>query len=629
MIVTENKRNRHKTSHRVKQFISLDGEAVEGKYCFIGSSVGESLYDRNGIKTGKALRWLLSLEKKYPDATFVGFAFNYDINMILRDLSLWQKTKLYKTNKVRWYDRGQLFTINWVQRKFVRITSNGVTISINDVFGFFQSSFVKALEKWDVGSSDIISRMKAERSDFKFSQIRTIKKYCMEECKLLTELMNSLDNSLYEAGISVSGWYGAGCIAAGILKQNNIHKSHVREESWNFDCPGISDYIMRAYFGGRVELFQMGEFDTISVHDINSAYPNAIRALPVLSGGHWERMSDFDPTEKWGLYQCEWDLISDNDIVMPFPWRTKKDIYYPKNGKGWYYAPEVSAAISAYPTSIRIRQAYRFVPAEDNLPFDFVNDLFQERRRAKEQGLASEKALKLGLNSLYGKTAQGYSKSKNGPPYRNYFWAGYVTSQCRADVFRVCMQNPEAIISIATDGITSSVPLRVVEGNELGEWDSNEYVNALVVQAGIYEMFTADGERKIRSRGFFPHEINWNDLREGWREDGLEYINISYPTRFIGLGTALQRNDISLHGRWITSRRALRFFPQRKWPTDGYPLPVGHKPQKTMRVDSPFGGEFFTESAAYVPKQHESEDIFEMDSYWLEDSDQPRYDMGI
>ena len=94
----------------------------------------------------------------------------------------------------------------------------------------------------------------------------------------------------------------------------------------------------------------------------------------------------------------------------------------------------------------------------DVKPFAFVPDLYNLRRKWKQLKIGAEKVLKFTINSFYGKLAQSIGGSEeHKPPYHNIGWAGYITSEIRAQMFNAIMQAPDKIISITIDGIYSTV----------------------------------------------------------------------------------------------------------------------------------------------------------------------------
>src|SRR5207249_2125628 len=90
-------------------------------------------------------------------------------------------------------------------------------VTVWDVWGFFQGSFVGALEKYHVAVPGHMRVMKAARSQFKLKDRLSITNYCLDECMALETLMRTLHEHLTTAELPVRRWDGAGACAAALL----------------------------------------------------------------------------------------------------------------------------------------------------------------------------------------------------------------------------------------------------------------------------------------------------------------------------------------------------------------------------------------------------------------------------
>src|SRR5262249_30758287 len=125
-------------------------------------------------------------------------------------------------------------------------------------------------------------------------------------------------------------------------------------------------------------------------------------------------------------------------------------IYFPVNGAGWYWGPEVENLIRFFPRrSFEIEYGWVH-PYNKDRPFqELIHDLYNKRQSLKAAGDQAEYVLKLGLNSMYGKFAQHLGAR----PFYCLPYAGYITSFTRAALYRAAMAAPRDIIGFATDGI--------------------------------------------------------------------------------------------------------------------------------------------------------------------------------
>jgi len=548
--------------YKKRHFIAIDGEAVtledgEHRYVMLCASTGEAIVNADGLTTVECFDWLLDLKRKHPNDTFVGFSFNYDINMMLVDVPRHVLERLWKDREADLiFPKEKMYGVEWMPNKMFTVWSD-VRVTVSDVFGFFQTSFVRALADWDIGDKlevSVIEVGKADRSSFKLEDLDGMQYYCNLECQLLVELMDALQEAMLEAGLHLSGWHGAGAVAGALLKKHKVNKHRVPDELLP---PAILDATMHAYYGGRFQLLQQGHFDTIYNYDIRSAYPYEATQLPSLEG-RWEP-SPYNDTAEYAIWLVEWDLPSGR-YVMPFPYRANDgSIYYPSRGMGWYWHNEVRAALKLHP-EIEVKRGYIFHPDTIVKPFCFIPQVWEKRKQAIAQGLASQKAYKLGLNSLYGKLAQGRGYKGSTPPYRSFVWAGMITSGTRARLLELSYGHESNVIAYATDGIFFDENPRLQEGTELGELELTKVDDYYVLANGIY--FAATDERvnsKTRTRGHNPKELNLTDLRDGWDAQGPEYVMTYEATRFIGLGVALMLRDFSLWRTWHKSQRKLQF----------------------------------------------------------------------
>lgn len=558
-----------------KRFIAIDGESVttdkSHDYVLMAASTGDYLWKTEGLDTRECFEFLRELRLQAKSYIFIAFGLNYDVNMWLKDIGKENLKELWTTRRIEWYS----WKIEWIPGKWFWLRSRGVSVRIYDVFGFFQSSFVNALKKWDIPMPGGMEDMKEKRSEFTLKEQEDIIDYCISECEALVTLMNKTKKALNDVGLQPSSWVGAGSIASALMSRYGV-KQHVKEP----EDEQIKDALLRAYFGGRVELFKQGRFAALTDYDVRSAYPSVALHLPTLHGT-WTR-AEYDPDALHAIWHVHWNVPSDSRIT-PFPFRRKGNISYPTNGIGWYHAPEVRVARRHFGSAIDIQHGYVFEPVSDAQPFEFIQDEFEHRAQLKHEKHPGEKVLKLGLNAIYGKLAQGVGWNGNAPPFQSFYWAGAITAGTRAKLLDVAMSAPDQLVMIATDGIFFDQPAPVIEtGKCLGEWEVSTLTNAFVAQPGVYEAWDEDGERIAKSRGFFAREINFDSVRALYEQDGPYAIAEYESTRFVGLGAALISRDMDKWRKWHTANRKLAMYPNRKHIKDFDARPTVHNPPKML-----------------------------------------------
>ncbi|MEM3485295.1 MAG: hypothetical protein QXI12_06705, partial [Candidatus Methanomethyliaceae archaeon] len=436
------------------------------------------------------------------------------------------------------------YTIFYVPRKFVKVSwqdiINGKEVTrtryFQDVFGFFQCSFEKALVNWKIEVPDFLSEYKRKRSGFSIDDIDNIKRYNRLELDLLVQLMRKLKQADLDAftraglrpGQKNSCWYGPGARAAHFLAETQFLDDH--PEFAGGDYPKLQKEVtdkrypfIEAFYGGRIETAGLGlfEWDRINPYmqtgltlfnaDINSAYPYAISLLPKWREDCIVQVNEYDSRDRMGMYLVEW-MGAPTNRFGPFPFRAPNgNVYFPLQGMGWYMSPEVHAAKTCYPGMIRILGGFVLDDTDgggsglNRLPekrlcqtAKTISDMAKMRLELKKKGDLSNIAIKLVLNSCYGKTIQHVGSHR----YLHDFVASWITSVCRAMILRAICQNMDSIITIATDSLLSTMKLALDYGVDLGQWECEEYHQLIQFLPGIYRLHNAGtGKTKLKFRG--------------------------------------------------------------------------------------------------------------------------------
>lgn len=574
-----------------RPFIAWDGEGCNSSgpgapqdYILFGCSTGDHVSGRS-LDTYECLDLICDVEQRYPDAVHVAFAFSYDVNEIVKALPRNKLERLNRHGSCRL--KGGKYRIEWRKGKLFRVTKYGaaypeiktdyVSATIYDTFSFFACSFVKACRDL-LGNSaqlDFVEKGKARRNEFHFYELETeIKPYWTAELELMRELMERFRELVYDAGLFITQWHGPGALASFVLKKQRVH-NHMAQPP---EAVSIASQV--AYAGGRFELFKIGRhLGDVWSYDINSAYPHAISQLPSLHGGHWEYHHEVDRIHRFGLYHIRMANggMFDKAPSPLFLRDEKHHIFYPWVVEGWYWSPE------AYVVQRQVRDAtilggWVFSPANDDQPFRWLPDMYAQRRAWKNDGIPAQLALKLCMNSLYGKSAQrvGWDRSNNLPPrWHQLEWAGWVTSYTRARLYELMSRMSfSSLIGVETDGVYSTASpasLGITNSTDLGGWEVGHYDEMVYLQSGFY--FARSGEcadsRCDHSPRWKSRGCAWTDKYRGFDPGSVtvssatEYLNSIEPksifpslegrtSRFVGLGAALAsgRNFRSRHCRW-------------------------------------------------------------------------------
>lgn len=442
-----------------------------------------------------------------------------------------------------------------------------------DVWGFFQGSFVAAMENWLPDDPDwhFIRDMKGQRAIFERSEIETIRRYTAAELRCLVAMMERVRASVRSLNLTISRWDGAGAIAAAMFRANDV-KQHMAE------CPpDVFDAARVAYAGGHIEAMKLGYHNGKVWHyDINSAYPHQFRRLPGLAFGEWHAGDEMPPSG-FTLVQLEFHFQAGLPFYPLFHRSVDGSIRYPERGAGWYWFVEYDCArafaerFGCY--TFRVISWHHFETRANAAPFGWIEDAYRVRRdvimRSRETGVRddSHMMIRLGLNSCYGKTAQQvgvrYDRETGEivpPTYFQIEWAGFVTAGCRAQLMRAAMQKPHAIISFATDAVFSTEPLDLPHGPEkrLGEWERSIHDNGMtIVMPGVYWLHDHDKIRHF-SRGFDKAAMSEPEIvHAAWRR-GETTLHVE-QRRMVTLGNAtMSENFWKLRGLFVTTTRELK-----------------------------------------------------------------------
>lgn len=507
------------------------------------------------------------LGSQKPASTYhVIYGGSYDFNCWVRDIDRRNAKWLWQSGH---NTRIGSYLINYNNRSLA-ITRGNKASTLWDVVRFWQASFVKAITMCvpDFDELEHIKQWKLKRSDFHSENLDDVLHYCLTELRALVTMMRQFDNDLKAAGIGrLFQLNGAGSIAAKLLTINHV-KKHLAVLP-----DAVTDATLYAYSGGRIELWRYGHHvGPFYTYDVVSAYPSAMRFLPSLADGKWERTNERPSETDFGIYGVHFSTERGHRGYPFFQRIQNGNILYPRAVNGWYSAPALLAAARTG-FDFDVVDGWKLQPANGNArPFDFVPRTFDERARLKADGrIGAQLQLKLGLNSLYGKLAQTVGgTAAEPPPFHCLVWAANVTERTRATVFTAACQAPDHVAYISTDGIGVTTRLDLEIGKQLGQWEFTEYSEAILVQAGVYflrclpdckdcaALDLPGGRWHPKYRGFDAGSIDPDEILRAWkRKDEL----IEVPaTRFITLGSALNGNRFKKWCRWETKKRDLHLY---------------------------------------------------------------------
>lgn len=661
---------RAKAKKPLKPFMGVDGEGAGrdalGRQHYMLLRAGErELFTGSPLSTVQCLEFLCGCE---PGVTLVAFAFGYDVTQILRDLPVGQQRRLFADKAVgeghSRYTYFRDYGIDYLAKNYFRVCRTerywtptgeegrrrikGTARTVYDTFGFFQMSFLKALQDWSVGTTGqraAIEASKQQRGDDDW-QIGPIERdYCGLECDLLATMMERFREVCHAADIRPRTWNGAGKLSAA------LHGAHETLTAASLALlvpgstetrPGVLAFANAAYYGGRFEVTRTGVIQAadhapygpnrahVYEYDIRSAYPAMMLHMPCLVHGKWTyadaaqlRRADADPA---ALFVAQLRFRHDRfDVAsgvranlwgLPVRQKTGR-LFWPYEATGTYWSPELRSAQLLGCRVVRFHGGWLYEKCCDCVPFSWVERLYEYRREIGSD--ARGKPIKLGINGLYGKLAQRIGN----PRFANLIWAGLITAMTRAALNTAIAADREAVVMLATDAVFSLRPLDVPIGETLGAWEASAHERLFVMQPGIYW-----GAKKPKTRGvpvsFFADktdrfEAAWADFAMAERAQtnpfGAQIPVVALPvTLFVGLKLALARGKPDTAGRWVTALRQFNF----DWKAKREPRIAWETPDRVWHYP-PLGGPLVSS----YPHGGDQALMLEMDLDRAELDDQP------
>jgi DNA polymerase type B, organellar and viral len=544
--------------------IAIDGEGItvdgKHKYVLLALSTGDQLLNVDGIDSKTALVWLMDMKAKYPTALFVSFGFGYDVNKILKDVNKKMLSRLRKDEYLQfgewrfWWRPGKCFGVG-----------KDLNLTVWDLRSFFRGSFISACELLLDDVPKIITDGKARRNVFTVDNLDDVITYNSLELEYMQKLGEQIRLRLFDVGIKLSRFDGAGAIASAIMRNYEV-KEHLPEPSET-----IQKVTAGAFIGGRIECVQYGHSKRGGYqYDMRAAYPWAMSQLPSFKGT-WTHHKKDPGQLPYTIYKVKWDSWKNPLQPAPLPFRTKNNtIIFPSVGTSYVWSPEVDLLrnMPADMFCYDILEAWQFVPSNPDIkPFKFVQELYDMRQTLDKQGnTGAATVLKLGTNAMWGKMAQrlGWSDQKK-PTYHHLGAAGLVTSMVRAEVYKVALQDLDSVIAIETDALITRRRLpahKTLVGNSMGQWKETKYKELTYCNTGLAFGVLDSGVKIARTSGVPKGVLDVEMILQAGAK-GLEAVEIQRPY-FIDVVTCTLKKDWNKFGEWITNTDKVSLRPTGK-----------------------------------------------------------------
>lgn len=479
---------------KMKENMGLDTETFNGYVKLIADNEG----NYKEIENVDSIISFLTNERFRTKFNWF-FNIKYDFESFIKYFDYSQLVQLYSTGFLEYNG----YEITYIDKKFfsIRHKKNNHYYHFYDLFGFVETSLQHASEKFLEESkfSDIVNSSKLNTDlDYWEENKENIIKYCIQDC-ILTKKIADYFWGLVDKNMK-------------FVPKRPYSKGKVAEEYFSSRCyiPTINDIpklalqlSYDAYSGGRFELLKRGFHEKVVCYDISSAYPKHISTLIDYSKGKWEKVTNnkISNNAYTGYYYCSVDVLE--PYFSPVMQKVHSLSIYP-NGKFNIYLSkwEYDFIKKEFPNvEIKIKKGIEFFEKEMIFPFkEEIEKLYAWKSKENDENI--KYAVKIFLNSLYGKFIQVSPNGNMTGKLFNPIYASEITAKTRIQLLSLALQSPENIIYFSTDGLAvKDKELKVPSKTGMGDFAKDFEGSGVFVMSDVYNLWN-EKKKKNRLRGF-------------------------------------------------------------------------------------------------------------------------------
>lgn len=413
--------------------------------------------------------------------------------------------------------------------------------------------------------------------------------YCCRDTEIVLEYGEKLAHEFREMFATDLGPTIAGTAAKIIHKHLEAH----HEDAW---VPFNESEALAAYFGGRVECFQMGDVrGELGAWDINSSYPSAMceeyphcASLQHYPGNHpaVQGMKTFHKL-KHGIALVTIRIPHNpkrrERLVPPLPFKGKDGAVHFPTGTitGWYCVPELQNAVKWGARVTQIHEAW--LTAKGVRYFEpVIRPAYEQRRQVKKQFPIKAETLKLLMNSGYGKFAEQKPRTS-------------VVGLVRGPEAVLNDEgNPQAEILATWEGMTS-IRFPLMEPPETANYLIGSYVtayarinlhralHAIASNPDLVLLYCDTDSAYVwrKANGAMP-DIDIDQSKLGaWKEEGAAYFRTFGPKNYV----CLAKNEDEPGYHWTFKTKGWKPNPKD---VDFWCVDVGEKPEEITEAIETF-----------------------------------------
>ncbi len=479
----EQYRNVNGSSRR--KAVGIDTETQDGDIFLICDSDGNFI-DYPNITFDNIAEFLF----KHEGSWLFCYNLQYDAECIMKLLPS-EVFEPYRKKKQLDFEYKN-YSITYIPKKQLKIQKGNHTVSLYDIAQYYDNVPLNKAYSDHIKKpldQDYLETKKMRKSFSVRHYLRhkkQIRKYCITDCILTKELAEHWLDTFFEA----YGFYSANWISSGYLAEKVLIHDRIQIPFFGDTLYDIQKLAWESFYGGRFELIQRGFIGECYLYDINSAYPYAFTFLPDITDGKWIQSKKINPNSALGFFHIR-AQVDYSVKIAPFPFRTKNNrIIYPTGEFETFVTLEELKAVTGDPKiKYKIIDSYQFIPNVNcKYPFkEFIIKQYNKRMELKKQNNPLERAIKIILNSMYGKTAQRVN-NKMGNLF-NPVIASYITGFARAQLYKFVKdhQLEKHVVAFATDSIACRKKIVGLDSRKLGEMKlDKEASDAYFLSNGFY-----------------------------------------------------------------------------------------------------------------------------------------------
>lgn len=494
------KQNRnHNNIDKPREIVAVDTETEKGNIFLISDHDGNYL-DYPNITFENVVKFLLRYEGKW----IFFYNLGYDAECILKLLPD-EILKSYKWKKELKFEY-EGYKVHYIDRKKLTISKGHHSVNCYDIAQYYENKPLLDAYSENVKKSldpDYLA-MKEKRKSFSLYYYlrhkRQVRKYCRIDCILTKELAENWIQIFHKVfGFYVDNWISSGYLAEKVLIKNGINIPLFNEIPYE-----VQELARHSFYGGRFELVVRGYIGECYLYDINSAYPFALTTLQDITNGKWIRSKRIHPKAKLGFFFILAD-VAPTVKIAPFPFVKKnRTICYPCGKFRTYVTLDELKTVEGDPRiKYKILESSQFIPNKDcGYPFkEFIEEQYERRMNLRRDGNQLQRAIKIILNSIWGKTAQRTNRMMGN--LFNPVIASYITGFVRAQLYKFMKKYglENDVVAFATDSIAVRKKIPIPDKNEvLGEMKLDKEGNDVIFLSNGFYRF--NGVWKKRGIGF-------------------------------------------------------------------------------------------------------------------------------